>query len=193
MYHQRRFPATRNRACIESRTMNYTNAHTSRHDRWDDQTPDGIRAMIARLEAISGALGVITLLREGVLQGRCRLMLLFDRELALPAKELADTSRPVITLVCDDDDTPSGPLGWRCAKQAGRWAQHVLVQGAGAEAWHYRLAIEMALVCRRVLIVDTSSAHALGWGRFLQHPATLVIKPPGDLPHPRPFAKGELH
>jgi len=159
----------------------------------DLSTPDAIRRAIARLYALGCTTDLPTILREGVLAGGCGLVGIPGRDTAFPAAKLATLRKPAILLIGDDDDAASGPLTWRCAKQAGRWAAAVMVHGAAAKAEHYHAAIGAAALARRVLLIETSSAHAMVWGRFLAHPRTLLVQPPPGVQHPAPRTPGELH
>lgn len=159
----------------------------------DLSTPDAIRHAIARLHTMGCTAGLPTILRNGVLPGVCGLVGIPGRATAFPAAKLAALRKPAIVLIGDDDDAASGPLTWRCAKQAGCWAAAVMVHGAAAKAEHYHAAIGAAALARRVLLIETSSAHAMAWGRFLAHPRTLLVQPPPGVQHPAPRASGDLH
>lgn len=159
----------------------------------DLSTPDAIRHVIARLHTLGCTTGLPTILRDGVLTGVCGLVGIPGRDTAFPAAKLATLRKPAILLIGDDDDAASGPLTWRCAKQAGRWAAAVMVHGAGAEPAHYHAAIQAAALTGRLLLVETSSQHAMAWGRFLAHPRTLLIQTREGVQHPAPRAAGGLH
>ncbi len=156
-------------------------------------TPDAIRHLIARLHGAGCTTGLPDLLRDGVLTGACGLVGIPARDLAFPAAKLATLRKPTILLVADDDGAASGPLTWRCAKPAGRWAAAVMVHGAGAEPAHYRAAIKAATLAQRVLLVETDSRHAMAWARFLAHPRTLLVRTPEGVQHPAPRPPGDLH
>lgn len=159
----------------------------------DLSTPDAIRVTIARLHGMGCTTGLPTILRDGVLTGRCGLVGIAERDTAFPTAKLATLRRPVILLIGDDDDAATGPLSWRCARPAGRWAAAVMVHGAGPKAEHYQAAITAVALVRRVLLVETSSTHVMAWARFLGHPRTLLVRPPEGVQHPIPRTPGDLH
>ena len=159
---------------------------------FDLGSPESLRAAIAVLQR-EGVVGLATLLRDGMLAGRCALAGVARRDMPFPAGALAGFSSPTIVLVGDDDDTPTGPQPWRCAMQAGRWAEAAMIHGAGAEERHYRAAIAAAAIVRRVLVVETSSKHVDAWASFLRHPHTLLVRTGEGLPHPKPHHRGDLH
>ena len=54
--------------------------------------------------------------------------------------------RPAVVLIGDDDDTPSGPAGFKTAQRLLAWAHHVVIHGAGGDPEHYRAAVIAAQV-----------------------------------------------
>lgn len=162
-------------------------------NRADFGTPEGIRKTIAQLAAAGCHVGLPTILRKGVLTGRCGIGVLSSRDVAYPAADLALAHGPTVLIVADDDYAASGPLGWKCARRLARWPHAVFVHGAGAEEHHYLAAIEAAERVGRLLLVETSSTFAWAWGRFLAHPQMLMIAPPAGLPHPDPASTGPVH
>ena len=77
-----------------------------------------------------------------------------------------------------------------------RWARAVIIHGAGAQLSHYELAIMKAERVHRVLFVECSKATLPDWLALVRsaphQPATLVISPDGDGPHPFPVRKEGL-
>jgi hypothetical protein len=97
-------------------------------------------------------------------------------------------------VVIGDDPWPAaktlGPHGWACARGAKRWSPNsVIVHGTGGHADHYRLASQAVLFCRRVLLIETDSAHIQEWAEFIDCPNTLIFRPPGENVHPEPPAR----
>lgn len=162
-------------------------------NRADLSTPEGIQHTIAQLAGVGCRVGVPTVLRRGVLAGRCGIGVLGLRAAAYPAADLARARGPTVLIVGDDDGAASGPLAWKCAHRLARWPNAVIVHAAGAEERHYLAAIDAAERVGRVLLVETSSTHAWAWGKFLANPQTLIIAPPSDLPHPDPACTGPVH
>lgn len=71
--------------------------------------------------------------------------------------------RPTVVMLGDDDDEPSGPAGWPCARRLLDWADLLIVHGTGGEREHYEAAIEAAQTLKRVLFVETTSGKAPAW------------------------------
>ncbi len=159
---------------------------------FDLRNPDDIRKAIAVLQSL-GAVGLPTIFRDGVLANRCAFAGIAKRESPFPSSKMAEFTGPSIVLIGDDDDAATGPLKWRSATQAGRWANAVMVHGAGAEEHHYHAAIAAAELVGRVLVIETSSRHVDDWAAFLRHPRTLLVKVSNGLQHPKPRNRSDLH
>ena len=104
-------------------------------------------------------------------------------------------AQPAVVLIGDDPgpEAPSiGPEGWVLAKRLRGWPQAVIVHGAAGQPEHYREAVFAALVVKRVIMVETDSAHALAWGEWFRCPRTLMILPTGGA-HPVAPARGAFH
>lgn len=71
--------------------------------------------------------------------------------------------QPAVVLLGDDDDEPSGPAGWACARRLLDWADLLIVHGTGGEREHYEAAVEATQTLRRVLFVETTSDLAPAW------------------------------
>ena len=96
--------------------------------------------------------------------------------------------RPVCVLLGDDDGTSTGPSGFRCAKAMRKWARGAIVHAAGGEPEHYALAAYGALLCERMVLVETTTQYADAWARLFagRMPVTL-IRPRDGKPHPIPL------
>lgn len=107
------------------------------------------------------------------------------RDDALSKPEPND-ARPTIVLIGDDDDTPTGPTGWRCAGRVRAWGRFGLVHAAGGKPEHYRDAVLVAGMHARLLLVETCSTYEAEWIKWLQPamPGFLIGTKPGDA-HPR--------
>lgn len=93
--------------------------------------------------------------------------------------------RPVLVLIGDDDNASTGPAGWNCACRLPWWARAAIVHGTGGEAAHYELAVAATLLHRRLVMVETNSAHIPDWtALFLNRVPLLTIQPPDAGPHP---------
>jgi len=107
---------------------------------------------------------------------------------APPLGRLDKTNRPAILILSDDDDhTRLGPDGWPCAARIMRWAGAGLIHGTGGQAEHYVVAVQGALVARRLVIVETSSWRADAWAE-----AAHRLMPPHRVLQIRPYP-GEVH
>jgi hypothetical protein len=82
-------------------------------------------------------------------------------------RELLEYTRPVIAIVEDDDFRSTGPAGFPAAKRFAYWARREMVHASAAEARHYQLAVDAAMLHGRILLVETDSEHASEWCRFL--------------------------
>lgn len=115
-----------------------------------------------------------------------------QRDGSLPMNRLRKAKDPHLILVGDDDDRPSGPNNWRCAKPIAMWASGVMVHAAGAEPKHYETAVSATLVCGRFALIETTTQHAPAWLELLDGLPTLLIWPRGDQ-HPALGSKVTLH
>ncbi len=124
-------------------------------------------------------------LLEAVRDGRIALVWLSGRDTPLSMRKLKCAPRPVIVLIGDDDDFPTGPAAWISAPKAIRWARRVVLHGAGGESWHYQAAVDTAEVVGRVLIIETNSTHLPAWGAALGNKPRLTVVPRNGM-HPLP-------
>ena len=118
----------------------------------------------------AGEIALIEVLRDGIVS--CRQ---FER-----------FTRPVVVLVGDDDHCSTGPLGWASARGLLHWARAGLVHASSASAASYRAAIDMAVHHRRLLLVETDTAHADEWSEAVlrrQLPCVRVLPTDGGA-HP---------
>jgi hypothetical protein len=135
-----------------------------------------------------GAIGQAHLMRR-LMAGRIAYLPLLPDTSSSKFKAYArETSRrPAIVLIGDDDGMDRGPSGWQLSARALRWANSVLLHGAGAEIAHYEAAVQAAENGRRVLVIECNSATLDAWGALVlaapHRPNTLVIIPRGGV-HP---------
>jgi hypothetical protein len=97
--------------------------------------------------------------------------------------------RPLAVILADDGPAPAGPDGFPQTRRLMCWASFCMIHAAGGEPWHYAAAAEMARGGRRVLLVETSTAHQAAWvevkNRTARHTPVLVLAVrPGTPPHP---------
>lgn len=119
--------------------------------------------------------------------GRLALLTIPAPDVRWPARAVGKLHVPVVVIVGDDPGPglSRGPVAWKASERLRRWCRWSIVHGAAGEADHYRAVIDVAGSLRRVVIVETSSKHALAWRRFLG-PEGLTIMPPPDQHHPTP-------
>ena len=111
-----------------------------------------------------------------------------DRGAPYPRRDLeASTRRPIVTLIGDDDYETTGPKAFPAAGRLARyWANAIMLHAAGGETHHYDLVVAQAALSRRVLVVETDSAHADEWRDFLgngRRVPLLCVLPTGGV-HP---------
>lgn len=116
---------------------------------------------------------------------RISLCVLETPDARWPARILGRLCLPMVVLVGDDPGAglARGPLAWKAAERLRRWCRWSMVHGAGGEPGHYAAAVDAALWNGRVALIETDSAHALPWRRFLGAPG-MTILPPAGTRHP---------
>jgi hypothetical protein len=137
----------------------------------------------------SGAIGLAHLLRAHI-AGRIAIFAPLPDTSMGKFKQWAAMTRnqPAVALVGDDDYSDQGPAGWPLAARIIRWAVSAVVHAAGAEIVHYETAVVAARVVKRVLIIECSTTTLPKWRALVEAarpmPATLIISPPDNGPHP---------
>ena len=106
---------------------------------------------------------------------------------------LADTRRPCIVLLGDDDYESTGPAGWACARRVKAWSTVAFLHAAAGEPHHYEAAVVASAASRRLLLVETSSTHRDAWLHFLAPKPVHVIATHGDEPHPAIPSTEQVH
>lgn len=141
--------------------------------------------LAAACDVLARAASPILPLARAAASGRLSLFSMTDPAAAWPAAGLARLPQPVVVIVGDDPggDGARGPLGWKAAERMRRWCRWAMIHGAGGEAAHYAAAGDAAAMAGRVLLVETSSAHAVAWRKYLGVPGLIVLPPPGEV-HP---------
>lgn len=139
--------------------------------------PDRIDRLIS-LCADLGLVGRVELLRAvrrgeiGTVEPR--------RDAVVPIKVLERSLRPLIAIIGDDDYDSTGPGQWPATRRLFRWARGAMIHATGADVPSYQMAIGMALQCRRLLLIETDSAHAREWSEALlaRHIPFIGLRPP---------------
>jgi hypothetical protein len=144
--------------------------------------PDQIDRLIAQCSTL-GLPGGVELLRA-VRDGAINLVEI-ERQAAAPMRAIENSPRPVVMLLGDDDYRSTGPSGWAAWQRLSYWARDAMVYATGADVPSYRLAIGLALIQQRFLLIETDSAHAHDWGAALhrRNVPTLGLMPPSGV-HP---------
>lgn len=111
------------------------------------------------------------------------------RGATVPMRRLKTLDRPALVQIGDDDDTPTGPSGWPQAERLLRWCRFCVLHAAGAEPVHYAAAAMAALVHRRVLLIETTTAHERAWAALIRRVRPgqrgfIVRVPRGQPAHP---------
>ena len=136
----------------------------------------------------------VPLLRE-VRSGRLALVEP-DREGLISSTRLKRLARPVLVLLGDDDEFPTGPDGWACAEGVLSWARHVVIHGAGARADDYLAFGLAAQITGRLLVIETCSDRVEDWHAAARRLASRAvcqrIVPPVGQPHPVAMARGTM-
>ena len=150
---------------------------------WDD-----IPAAIARFQA-AGAGHRVPLL-QALYHGQIAHLELHRASSARQFKQWAAASRlPALALLGDDDHEPlDGPGTWPLAPRVLRWASFVLIHGGAGRPEHYQYAVSLAVVHRRLVMIESSSANIPTWRvaaeRWALDARGLTMQPPPDCPHP---------
>lgn len=144
--------------------------------------PDQFDRLIARVSTMNLP-GLVELLRSAR-AGEINLVQI-DREAAAPIRCMEQFSRPVICVIGDDDYQATGPAGWNATRRLLYWARGAMIHGTGGDAATYQLAIQMALVRRRFLLIECDSARAEQWGDvLLKRRIPFIGLRPSDGVHP---------
>jgi hypothetical protein len=105
-------------------------------------------------------------------------------------------NRASVLLIGDDDGAERGPPGWPAAAKAIEWARWFLVHAAGAEPDHYHMAIAMAQLHRRVLVIECTTRTLPAWmamtAKGRNRVGGVVIYPRGGV-HPVLPPCGAMH
>jgi hypothetical protein len=99
----------------------------------------------------------------------------------------------IICVVGEDDYCSTGPSGWRAMPRLLGWAKSALIHAARSDAASYQLAVDMALRCRRSLLIETDTPHLQEWiatvsARGIEYGVVV----PTDGPHPIPLRPEDL-
>jgi hypothetical protein len=154
-----------------------------------------LNAAIVRDEA-AGSIGNPILMR-GLRDGKhAYVPVASETSTTFVKKFIAAThDRPTIMLIGDDDGLDLGPKGFRSARRILSWGRWVLLHAAAAQPEHYHLAMAMAQLCQRVVVIETSTNCCAQWQALIRsikpQPATVVVWP-RDNQHPTPMRPGDL-
>jgi hypothetical protein len=130
----------------------------------------GLKGRVELLRAVRAReIALLETMRDGIIS--CRM--------------LERLTRPVMVLLGDDDYASTGPTGWAAARRLLYWASAAIVHASSANAETYRAAIALVVGHRRLLLVETDSAHVDEWSAaVLKRRIPLLRILPIDGVHP---------
>ncbi len=145
--------------------------------------PAELSRAISRLHTLGASFGVPLL--RAVMADEIALAMLQPGQ-PPPLARLDAARRPAILVVGDDDDTTRlGPDGWPGVHRALRWSRAAMLHGTGGRPEHYEKALGGALLARRLVLVETSSALLDPWSEM-----AVRFLPPCAIARVQPFAGG---
>jgi hypothetical protein len=133
---------------------------------------DYVRASSRQLDDVivmckkHGSLGHATLFRA--VRDRQINLIVVARNMAISDEALNRSQKPMVVLLGDDDGASSGPAGFRSWRRLKSWAGCGLIHAAAADVETYTVAIAMAVLQGRLLLIETSSAQEPAWAEALQ-------------------------
>jgi hypothetical protein len=149
-----------------------------------------------RLTAVAASLGLIgrVELLRAVRDGRINIAEP-HRDTPVPTRILKCAVRPLMAILGDDDDFPTGPGAWATLPRVLRWARVAMVHATGATVESYRFALGATVLHRRFLLIETTSSHGEAWARVMKEHRipTLLMRPTGDGVHPKPDDRRAAH
>jgi hypothetical protein len=134
--------------------------------------PEQLDRLIAHAAAMN-LTGRVELLRA-VRGGEINLIEV-GRDAPAPMRALEQSLRPIVMLFGDDDYASTGPSGWAAWQRVSYWARAAMVHATAADIASYQMAIGMALLQPRFLLVETDSAHAHEWGEALHRRNIIAL------------------
>lgn len=157
-------------------------------------TPSGTEMAALASSASAAGYGHLTVLLEAAQAGWIGL-LVPARPAVLPKRQLRRCDIPTIVLIGDDDYETTGPDGWACSASLQRWGTKAIVHGAGATLTEYRAAVYACLAVKKLVLVETSSAHIQAWATHFAEakpPVPIALILPRDGQHPKPVPRSEM-
>jgi|tagenome__1003787_1003787.scaffolds.fasta_scaffold20713806_1 hypothetical protein len=130
-----------------------------------------------------GSAGHVTLFRA--VQDRQINLIIVARGTPISDAALNRSKRPMIVLLGDDDGAGSGPTGFRSWRRLRTWAGCGLIHAAAADVSSYSVAVALATLQGKLLLVETSAARAPEWVDALRAsriPAVGVLPRGGQHP-----------
>ncbi len=117
-----------------------------------------------------------------------------DRAAEISTTRLKSLGRPVLVVLGDDDYQAGGPDEWKCAERVFGWSRQIIIHGAAARAVDYCYLPPVAMIVRRLVLVECASRHVDDWHaaatRWGRRAAIQRVIPPAGVQHPAPMAKG---
>jgi hypothetical protein len=126
---------------------------------------------------------------------RVNIVSVADPAAPWPGGTIKRSTRPIVAIVGADMDIGGPdptPRDWLCARRLRDWCACAIAHGAGGEPEHYREAVYAAELTGRCALIETTSARAADWAKYLRPKLTLVIVPVSGT-HPIPAARRVAH
>jgi hypothetical protein len=107
----------------------------------------------------------------------------------VPKRFLDPARRAPLVITLDDDGWNCvGPTGFQQAARLMKWAGYVMLHGTGGKPEHYVIAVQSALLYRRLLLVECRGDNLPAWIDLKKRiapktPGLILSTPPGAPPH----------
>ena len=110
--------------------------------------------------------------------------------LRLDLLDMQRDRRPLAVILGDDGLAPTGPDGFPQARRLMRWAASIVIHAAAGQPEQYAAVAVATTICRRLVLVECSTAHQADWMALRQNvapgkPGLLIKVPDGQPPHPQ--------
>ena len=108
----------------------------------------------------------------------------------VPLRMLQDKpGRPLAVILSGDGKAAVGPDAFPQARRLLRWTRGIMVHATGGKLEHYAEAARATVLTRRLVVVETDTAHEAAWLALAAStapgtPMLRITAPPGAAPHP---------
>lgn len=152
-------------------------------------TREHVLQIIVGLQSAGGQAAEAIPLYRAALAG-LRLVRVIARDQAFPSRLLTG-ERPTLVTIGDDDFRASGPAGWSCTRRAMKWPAATIIYAGAGQAEIYAHAVEVARQTGRLLLIETTAEHVLGWYELVPHSMPTLVVSPAFAPGPARAASSE--